>query len=77
MGARHRHRRRSAVVSRYYADLGFGYPIADGLRVGFKDAALRGFARAPRIGDRVRVDIDEGGVAASVTLLMGDTAKPA
>jgi hypothetical protein len=64
-----RSRRVAGVVVGYYPDLGFGYLVANGTRVGFKKAALQGFAADPRPGDYVDAGVDDDGAACSVELV--------
>jgi hypothetical protein len=68
-------RRVTAVVVSYYPDLGFGFLIANGTRVGFKKAALQGFAADPRPGDHVDADVGDDGVALSVAPLPGGAPR--
>lgn len=70
-----RSRRVAAVVLSYYPDLGFGYLVANGTRVGFKKAALHGFAADPRPGDHVDADVGDDGVALSVAPLPGGAPR--
>lgn len=69
-----RSRRVTAVVVSYYPDLAFGYLVADGRRVGFKRAALRGFEHEPRPGDHVQARVDDDNVAVEVALVPSDAA---
>lgn len=69
-----RSRRVAAVVLSYYPDLGFGYLVANGTRVGFKRVALRGFEHEPRPGDHVQARVDDDNVAVEVVLVPSDAA---
>ncbi|HXF45707.1 MAG TPA: hypothetical protein VNK91_06275 [Burkholderiaceae bacterium] len=58
------------TIAEYYPELEMGYLFTKGVRVGFRTAALMGFDRAPREGDRVEADInDDDGIAVRVRLL--------